>query len=237
MSYLGDTLTVGLILVLLFGSIALYLYTRIQQTEQKVSLLESIVLDLKLTGELPVFGEFPSSSSYSASSTSASPVSSASASASPASPASSSSVSSASPVFPDSSPVALDVHHDSLQAVSEVLSSPLIEQEYTPFSEEGEDIEELVAVSEDEHLPVEESIAIHPLPEESPYDTMSVKELQNVVRTRGLASEKGAKKQALIDLLKRSDQTMNNEAKQGSGRSSTFLETSSILTPSHEDAE
>jgi len=121
--------------------------------------------------------------------------------------------------------------------VYEVSSSPFIEQEYTPFSEEGEVVEELVTVSEDEHLPVEESIAIHPLPEESPYDTMSVKELQNVVRTRGLASEKGAKKQALIDLLKRSDQVMNNEAKQGSGRSSTFLETSSILTPSHEDAE
>ena len=67
MSYLGDTLTVGLVLVLLFGSIALYLYTRIQQTEQKVSLLESIVLDLKLTGELPAFGEFPSSSAPSSS--------------------------------------------------------------------------------------------------------------------------------------------------------------------------
>ena len=57
MSYLGDTLTIGLILILLFGSIALYLYTRVQQTEQKVGLLESIVLDLKLTGEIQSFAE------------------------------------------------------------------------------------------------------------------------------------------------------------------------------------
>ena len=36
MTSLSDTLTVGLVLVLLFGSIALYLYTRLQQAEQKI---------------------------------------------------------------------------------------------------------------------------------------------------------------------------------------------------------
>jgi hypothetical protein len=52
MTSLSDTLTVGLVLVLLFGSIALYLYTRIQQAEQKISLLESILLDLKMSSEI-----------------------------------------------------------------------------------------------------------------------------------------------------------------------------------------
>lgn len=61
MASLSDTLTaVGVVLVLVFGSIALYLYTRVQQTDQKVSLLESIVLDLKLTNEIPMFHEPPS---------------------------------------------------------------------------------------------------------------------------------------------------------------------------------
>ena len=56
---LSDTLTIGLVLVLLFGSIALYLYTCIQQSEQKVSLLESILLDLKMSAEVKSYTELP----------------------------------------------------------------------------------------------------------------------------------------------------------------------------------
>jgi len=56
---LNDTLTIGLILVLLFGSIALYLYTCIQQSEQKISLLESILLDLKMSAEIKSYTEIP----------------------------------------------------------------------------------------------------------------------------------------------------------------------------------
>ena len=59
MTSLSDTLTVGLVLVLLFGSIALYLYTRIQQAEQKISLLESILLDLKMSAEVKSYTELP----------------------------------------------------------------------------------------------------------------------------------------------------------------------------------
>jgi len=59
MSYLSDTLTVGVLLVLLFGSIALYLYTRIQQAEQKIHLLESILLDLKMSSEIQSYTELP----------------------------------------------------------------------------------------------------------------------------------------------------------------------------------
>jgi hypothetical protein len=59
MTSLSDTLTVGLVLVLLFGSIALYLYTRIQQAEQKISLLESILLDLKMSAEIKSYSELP----------------------------------------------------------------------------------------------------------------------------------------------------------------------------------
>ena len=56
---LSDTLTIGLVLVLLFGSITLYLYTCIQQSEQKVSLLESILLDLKMSAEVKSYAELP----------------------------------------------------------------------------------------------------------------------------------------------------------------------------------
>ena len=59
MSDFSDTLTIGLVLILLFGSIVLYLYTRIQQNEQKVSLLESILLDLKMSAEIQSYTELP----------------------------------------------------------------------------------------------------------------------------------------------------------------------------------
>lgn len=59
MTYLTDTLTVGLVLVLVFGSIALYLYTRVQQAEQKLSLLEGILLDLKMSSEINSYTELP----------------------------------------------------------------------------------------------------------------------------------------------------------------------------------
>lgn len=59
MNYFSDALTIGIVLVLLFGSIALYLYTRIQQTEQKNSLLESILLDLKMNAEMKSYSELP----------------------------------------------------------------------------------------------------------------------------------------------------------------------------------
>ena len=56
---LSDTLTVALVLVLLIGSVALYLYTRIQQAEQKLSLLEGILLDLKMSAEVKSYDELP----------------------------------------------------------------------------------------------------------------------------------------------------------------------------------
>ena len=60
MSALTDTVTVGLVLILVFGSVCLYLYTRIQQTETKINLLESIILDLKMTNELKAYPNIPS---------------------------------------------------------------------------------------------------------------------------------------------------------------------------------
>jgi hypothetical protein len=59
MTYLSDTLTVGLVLILLFGSIALFLYTRVQQAEQKLSLLESILLDVKMASAIKSYEELP----------------------------------------------------------------------------------------------------------------------------------------------------------------------------------
>ena len=59
MSGMSDTITLGLVLILVFGSVCLYLYTRIQQAETKINLLESILLDLKMTNELKAYPTLP----------------------------------------------------------------------------------------------------------------------------------------------------------------------------------
>jgi hypothetical protein len=82
-------------------------------------------------------------------------------------------------------------------------------QEYKPFDDE------IVEISEPE-IAFHSIDAQEPLGQEDPleqveaipmssYDNMSVKELQAEARVRGLSVEKGAKKHALIDLLKKAD--------------------------------
>jgi hypothetical protein len=66
MASMNDLLTVSLVLILLFGAVSLYIYTRIQQCEQKLNLVESILLDIKMSAELREYPDVPlKSESYS----------------------------------------------------------------------------------------------------------------------------------------------------------------------------
>lgn len=58
MNLVGDVFTVGIVLLLLIGAVAFYLYTRITQVEKHMNLLESILLDLKVATENSFLG-FP----------------------------------------------------------------------------------------------------------------------------------------------------------------------------------
>jgi hypothetical protein len=51
MPALSDAVLIGTVLTLIFGAVAYYLYTRICQNESKVSLMESILLNLKMATE------------------------------------------------------------------------------------------------------------------------------------------------------------------------------------------
>jgi hypothetical protein len=59
MASMNDLLTVSLVLILLFGAVSLYIYTRIQQCEQKLNLVESILLDIKMSAELREYPDVP----------------------------------------------------------------------------------------------------------------------------------------------------------------------------------
>lgn len=58
MNPVGDAFTVGIVLLLLIGAVAFYLYTRLTQAEKRMSLLENILLDLKVATENSFMG-FP----------------------------------------------------------------------------------------------------------------------------------------------------------------------------------
>jgi len=145
MTALSDILTVGLVLILLFGSIALYLYTRIQQAEQKISLLESILLDLKMSTEVKSYTELPAHETYQENQ-------------SPQSP-------------------------KAQQAQQAQQTNEL--DTYTPYEELDTVVESDKEVSNTQ------------------YDTMTLKELQSLAKTRGLAS--AMKKGQLIEALKLND--------------------------------
>jgi len=217
MNNISDTLTIGLVLVLLFGSIALYLYTRIQQSEQKINLLESILLDLKMSNEIKSYTELPVDDDLE-------------------------SVTKEKTVYTlyngneeveskkegqsNNESVVLDVSHKSNKSggsLEEVHDSELSSDTY----------ESLDSVLESEQIVVDNEMHdMNDLNESKVnYDSMSVKELQGLAKTRGITGV-SAKKSALIDALKSSDMSslsLGSPGSLGAGPNS-FIETSASFS-------
>jgi hypothetical protein len=49
-------LTIGVLLILVFGAVSFYLYSRMTQTERRVGLLENLLMDLKMSTEAALSG-------------------------------------------------------------------------------------------------------------------------------------------------------------------------------------
>jgi hypothetical protein len=208
MTSLSDTLTVGLVLVLLFGSIALYLYTRLQQAEQKISLLESILLDLKMSAEIKSYTELPASEEIKVHS-------STSGGGSPASYK----------PFEEA-----DVSTDESSAIEVTEYAPLDEIVGTeskhssrpssphPADDDGYRAVVSSALTEVEHS----SSSVN-------YDGMTIKELQTLAKSRGISSANSMKKASLIEALKTSDKATSTIEPGSAAGTAPFLETSSLL--------
>jgi len=48
---INESLTIGLLLAVVFGGVCFYLYTRVVYTEKRISLMENILLDIKMSQE------------------------------------------------------------------------------------------------------------------------------------------------------------------------------------------
>lgn len=184
MSSLSDTLTIGVVLVLLFGSIALYLYTRIQQAEQKVNLLESILLDVKMSAEIKSYSDLPADDPQerTPSNGSTGPIETGPA------------------ITPDST------EYTTLDDLEK--QEPLEESVYLQMDDTEQEQE-----SEVEELPSEEiasdssDLLLHAAPlekEEIPYENMTLKDLQTLAKSRHITGVSTMKKGALVDALKAS---------------------------------
>ena len=225
MTSLSDTLTVGLVLVLLFGSIALYLYTRLQQAEQKISLLESILLDLKMSAEIKSYSELPASDHQEDSRPTQGGYA----------------------VFNDDEGADEDVSAN--QDVDEsgcpvkVLGA-VISGAISPSSESSNP-----ETKTTEYAPLDDAVQLEPESKDAKdttvrmsanYESMTLKELQTLAKNRGISGAGTMKKGSIIEALKTSDRSSltvepGSTLLGGSG-SSSFLETSGSFSNTAESS-
>lgn len=204
---LNDTLTISLILVLLFGSIALYLYTCIQQSEQKISLLESILLDLKMSAEVKSYIELPIESNTARPSETPRP----SDTVRPATPSGGSVKEDAYVPFEDATEDDGESQKTEDLTVSDALTG----------ADEVIDINEYKSAISDGVTSSEQS--------NPNYEAMSLKELQSLAKSRNIVGV--TKKGPLIEALKTSDRS--SAVKPGSVNavgSNSFLESSAPVS-------
>lgn len=201
MNYLSDTLTVGLVLILLFGSIALFLYTRVQQAEQKMSLLESILLNLKIASEVKAYDDLPEDDVHVA----AEPV------------VNNSCVVDVRPATPT----------ESVSEKKEEAYTPFEEEDAHPVDTPSENKDEVYAPFEDVEEPSSASLSELPISSSvsQEYNQMTVKELQALAKMRGLTISASAKKAGIIEALKAAEQSPS-----GSLSSSALLENPSMVS-------
>lgn len=173
MNGLTDSLTVGLVLALIFGALVFYLYTRIGQIEKRVSLTENILLDLKMATENTLMAMAPPSHTHSH-------------------------IHEVERVEAISAPEPLE--RDDVEEVSE-------EEFYKTVLEE--------AASKSSEAPVQHE-SIQGVKMEANYEAMTLKELKEEAKRRGVKVPTNAHKKDIVDALKRQGQTSVLEPVPGS---------------------
>ena len=208
MSYLSDTLTVGVLLVLLFGAISLYLYTRIQQAEQKIGLLESILLDLKMNTEIKSYTELPADDNYST----------------PESSTEQERIQQRIQERNEEQKQEQEHSYVSLDDAAETIT------EYTSLDDADNKEHAVITLEESEQHDADNASAT-PASTAVLYENMTLKDLQSLARTRGITGAGSMKKGAIIEALKTSDRsTVIKPGSTGTVGANSFLETSALVS-------
>ena len=173
---LGDSLTVGIVLALVFGAVCFYLYSRMSQNEKRVGLLENLLLSLKMSTEASLFGSDmvePTSSPAPLSST-------------------------------DVEEVSEENYAEMLKGLGstevKTPSAPAPAPAHAHAPAPAVALEESVS---DEKAAEELLRSLDTRKMDANYESMSLKELQALAKQRGLAGAGQMRKRELIDALKR----------------------------------
>ena len=170
---------IGLVFLLLIGAVSLYLYMYIQQVDQKVNLLESILLDLKISHEITSFSSSESSL--------------------PASEFVDK------PYVPYMDKPEAEVHKEHVVNAEHVVDAEhAMDSEHVLDIKESEQLKPFQPDEDLEELELEELQEL-PLPKPN-YDNMSLKELQSLAKSKGV-SYATMKKIQLIETLKGLEQS------------------------------
>ncbi len=175
MNGLSDSLTVGLVLALIFGALVFYLYTRIGQIEKRVSLTENILLDLKMATENTLMAMSAAPPSYS------------------------------------------HHHHEEMEHVEPVVSmEPVPKEEVEEINEE-----EFYKTILEQAQPKTEAPVVQESNQgvklDANYEAMTLKELKDEAKRRGVKLGANPHKKDVIDALKRVGQTSVLEPVPGDG--------------------
>lgn len=155
MNGLSDALTVGVLLTLIFGAVSFYLWSRISQAEKRVSLLEDLLMTLKINTEASLMG-----------------------------PDSVEAISNPGPLNSDE--IEQIKEEDYAELLKEV--APTHTPTHSIHEEDEEELEHIAST-------VVPKLTVN-------YESMSVKELQALVKERGMTGIPN-RKAALIDALKK----------------------------------
>ena len=170
---LGDSLTVGIVLALVFGAVCFYLYSRMSQNEKRVGLLENLLLSLKMSTEASLFGPDmvePTSSPAPLSST-------------------------------DVEEVTEENYAEMLKGLGSPAAAAAAAPAPAPVAASAAAaVEESVS---DEKAAEELLRSLDTRKMDANYESMSLKELQTLAKQRGLAGSGQMRKRELIDALKR----------------------------------
>jgi hypothetical protein len=202
MNYFSDALVISIVLVLLFGSIAWYLYTRIQQTEQKNSLLESIVLNLKMDAEMKSYSDLPADEDISV--TSPAELNTVVISRTPT------------PISHREANTDKAVIEEVTEELTDQYSSIIADavNDIAPSSDPVHSVEEIHVNSLDDMVSGDE------------YNEMTLKELHALAKSRGISGASTMKKVAVIEALRTFDRAQTVK----SGSASSLMEHSEVLS-------
>jgi hypothetical protein len=181
MNSLSDTLTMGIVLALVFGSILFYLYSRLLQVEKRMALTENILLDLKMATEntLLAMGSMPNDHEQ------------------------------AHHVEPISAPEPLpsqeveEIHEEDFY--KNILASAPSDTDAVEENTESAaaDVLKEIHLTDSTNARSGEKPSISVTKMEPNYESMSLKELKSLAKTKGLQVNSHAGKKEIIELLKK----------------------------------